>query len=345
MQTLKLTNSKQDIKTAGKLLKDGELVAIPTETVYGLAADALNGEAVANIFKAKGRPMDNPLIVHIADLSQVDDLVAFVPPVLEDLAKAFWPGPLTVILEKSDLIPDEVSAGLDTVAIRMPSHPVARAIIKAAGTPLAAPSANTSGMPSPTTAAHVLHDMDGKISAVVDGGPCEVGVESTVLTLCTRVPRILRPGRVTPEDLFDVLGDVDVDDAVLGQLAEGAVAASPGMKYKHYAPKAEVYIVDGSAEGFAKYVNEKVAERAADEAAVAALVFDGEESLVNCVTLPFGAEDDSLGQAEHLFDDLRRADELGVSDIYVRCPSAEGVGLAVMNRLLRAAEFRIINVD
>ncbi len=345
MHTLELTNSKQDIQTAGKLLKDGELVAIPTETVYGLAADALNGEAVANIFKAKGRPMDNPLIVHIADLSQVDDLVAFVPPVLEDLAKAFWPGPLTVIMEKSDLIPDEVSAGLDTVAIRMPSHPVARAIIKAAGTPLAAPSANTSGMPSPTTAAHVLHDMDGKISAVVDGGPCEVGVESTVLTLCTRVPRILRPGRVTPEDLFDVLGEVEVDDAVLGQLAEGAVAASPGMKYKHYSPKAEVYIVDGSAEGFAKYVNEKVVERAADEAAVAALVFDGEESLVNCVTLPFGAEDDSLGQAEHLFDDLRRADELGVSDIYVRCPSAEGVGLAVMNRLLRAAEFRIINVD
>ena len=231
MHTLELTNSKQDIQTAGKLLKDGELVAIPTETVYGLAADALNGEAVANIFKAKGRPMDNPLIVHIADLSQVDDLVAFVPPVLEDLAKAFWPGPLTVIMEKSDLIPDEVSAGLDTVAIRMPSHPDARAIIKAAGTPLAAPSANTSGMPSPTTAAHVLHDMDGKIAAVVDGGPCEVGVESTVLTLCTRVPRILRPGRVTPEDLFDVLGEVDVDDAVLGQLAEGAVAASPGMKY------------------------------------------------------------------------------------------------------------------
>ena len=345
MTTKLLNNTKQDIATAGKLLKDGELVAIPTETVYGLAADALNGEAVANIFKAKGRPMDNPLIVHIADLSQVDDLVAFVPPVLEDLAKAFWPGPLTVILEKSDLIPDEVSAGLDTVAIRMPSHPDARAIIKAAGTPLAAPSANTSGMPSPTTAAHVLHDMDGKIAAVVDGGPCEVGVESTVLTLCTRVPRILRPGRVTPEDLFDVLGDVDVDDAVLGQLAEGAVAASPGMKYKHYSPKAEVYIVDGSAEGFAKYVNEKVAERAAEEAAVAALVFDGEEDLVNCVTLPFGAEDDSLGQAEHLFDDLRRADELGVSDIYVRCPSAEGVGLAVMNRLLRAAEFRIINVD
>lgn len=172
-----------------------------------------------------------------------------------------------------------------------------------------------------------------------------MGVESTVLTLCTRVPRILRPGRVTPEDLFDVLGEVDVDDAVLGQLAEGAVAASPGMKYKHYSPKAEVYIVDGTKEGFANFVNDKVAERAAEEAAVAALVFDGEEDLVHCVTLPFGAEDDPLGQAEHLFDDLRRADELGVSDIYVRCPSAEGVGLAVMNRLLRAAEFRIIEVD
>ena len=227
----------------------------------------------------------------------------------------------------------------------MPSHPDARAIIKAAGTPLAAPSANTSGMPSPTTAAHVMHDMDGRIAAVVDGGACEVGVESTVLTLCTRVPRILRPGRVTPEDLFDVLGEVDVDDAVLGQLAEGAVAASPGMKYKHYSPNAEVYIVDGTKEGFANFVNDKVAERAAEEAAVAALVFDGEEDLVHCVTLPFGAEDDPLGQAEHLFDDLRRADELGVSDIYVRCPSAEGVGLAVMNRLLRAAEFRIIQVD
>lgn len=345
MKTLHLSHSKQDIATAGKLLKKGELVAIPTETVYGLAADALNGPAVANIFQAKGRPMDNPLIVHVSELSQVDDLVAFVPPVLEDLAKAFWPGPLTVIMEKSGLIPDEVSAGLDTVAVRMPSHPDARAIIQAAGTPLAAPSANTSGMPSPTTAAHVIHDMEGKIAAVVDGGPCEVGVESTVITLCTRVPRILRPGRVTPEELAEVLGEVEVDDAVLAQLAEGAVAASPGMKYKHYSPKAEVYIVDGSAKGFADYVNAKAAERAANGGTVAALVFTGEEHLMDCLTLPFGAEEDSLSQASHLFDDLRHADELGVTDIYVRCPSAEGVGLAVMNRLLRSAEFRVIETD
>lgn len=345
MKTLHLTNSKQDIETAGKLLREGELVAIPTETVYGLAADALNGDAVRRIFEAKGRPGDNPLIVHVASLAEVDDLVAFVPPVLKDLADAFWPGPLTVILEKSDLVPEEVTAGLDTVAIRMPSHKDARAIIRAAGRPLAAPSANTSGMPSPTTAAHVLHDMDGKIAAVVDGGPSEVGVESTVLTLCTRVPRILRPGRVTPEDLFAVLGDVDIDDAVLGQLAEGAVAASPGMKYKHYSPKAEVYIIRGSAEGFAQYVNDRVTALAENEQAVAALVFDGEESLVRCVTLPFGKEDDPLGQAEHLFDDLRRADDLGASEVYVRCPVDEGVGLAVLNRLLRAAEFRIIQVE
>ena len=338
MKTERLTNSKQDIKRAGDLLKAGELVAIPTETVYGLAADALNGAAVSKIFEAKGRPGDNPLIVHIAKLEDIEDLVAFVPPVLEDLAKAFWPGPLTVILEKSDLVPDEVTAGLDTVAIRMPSHKDARAIIRAAGTPLAAPSANTSGMPSPTTAEHVLHDMDGKIAAVVDGGPCEVGVESTVLTLCTRVPRILRPGRVTPDDLFEVLGEVELDDAVLAQLAEGAVAASPGMKYKHYSPNAEVYILKGPASGFAEYVNARPADT------TAALVFDGEEEMVSCRTLPFGSADDALAQAEHLFDDLRRADALGVKEIYVRYPSEEGVGLAVLNRLLRAAEFRIIEV-
>ena len=338
MKTLRLTNAAPDIRTAGELLKQGELVAIPTETVYGLAADALNGAAVENIFRAKGRPQDNPLIVHIADLSQVEDLTAFVPPVLQDLADAFWPGPLTVVLEKSDLIPDEVSAGLDTVAIRMPSHKDARAIIRAAGTPLAAPSANTSGMPSPTTAEHVLHDLDGKIAAVVDGGPCEVGVESTVLSLCTRVPRVLRPGKVTPDELFEVLGQVEVDEAVLGRLADDAVAASPGMKYKHYSPKAEVYLLNGSAKGFAEYVNARPAEE------TAALVFDGEEDLVRCRTLPFGAEGDPAGQAEHLFDDLRQADDWGVKEIYVRCPSDEGMGLAVLNRLLRAAEYRVIEV-
>lgn len=336
METKRLNREQADI--AGAILRNGGLVAIPTETVYGLAADAYNGDAVARIFAAKGRPMDNPLIVHISKLSQLEELVAYVPSALYDLADAFWPGPLTIILPKSERIPDEVSAGLDTVAVRMPSHPVARAVIDAAGTPLAAPSANTSGKPSPTTAEHVRDDLDGRIDAIVDGGPCEVGVESTVLTLCGRVPRILRPGRVTPDDLSEVLGEVEVDDAVLGQLKEGQVAASPGMKYKHYSPNAEVYIVRGPIDRFADFVN------AQDPDSTLALVFTGEEDAVHCRTLPFGEKDDELAHAVYLFDDLRRADDLGVKNVYVRCPSYDGVGLAVMNRLLRAAEFRFIDV-
>lgn len=332
--------SPGDAEVAGEILRRGGLVAIPTETVYGLAANALNGEAVANIFKAKGRPMYNPLIVHITELEQLEDqdLVAYVPSAVYDLAEAYWPGPLTIIMEKGSAIPDEVSAGLDTVAIRMPSHPVARSIIKAAGVPLAAPSANTSGLPSPTTAAHVAEDMDGKIDAIVDGGPCSVGVESTVVTLCTETPRILRPGGVTPEMLEEVLGDVDIDQAVLGKLKEGERAASPGMKYKHYSPKAEVYIVRGSLSQFAEFVNAK------DPETTCALVFDGEEESIRCKTLPFGAEGDESAQANRLFYDLRTCDDLGIKNIYVRCPSSEGVGLAVMNRLLRAAEYRFIDL-
>ncbi len=326
-------------KRAGEILRNGGIVAIPTETVYGLAANALDGAAVAKVFQAKGRPMDNPLIVHITDLAALDDLAAYVPSSVYDLADAFWPGPLTIILEKSGLIPDEVSAGLDTVAIRMPSHPVARDIIKAAGVPLAAPSANTSGKPSPTTAQHVLDDMDGKIDAVVDGGPCSVGVESTVITLATRRPRVLRPGRVTPEELSAVLGeDVDIDDAVLNDLKEGQVAASPGMKYKHYSPNANVAIVTGSLEAFADYVNQQ------DPDTTAALVFDGEEHLLHCTCLPFGKEGDELAHANRLFAELRKCDDLGMKNVYVRCPGNSGVGLAVMNRLLRAAAFEIIKL-
>lgn len=329
----------EDAKEAGKILKNGGLVAIPTETVYGLAANALDGKAVSYIFEAKGRPMDNPLIVHIAELAELDDLVAYVPSTVYDLADAFWPGPLTIILDKSELIPDEVSAGLDTVAIRMPSHPVARSIIKAAGVPLAAPSANTSGKPSPTTAQHVLDDMDGKIDAIVDGGSCAVGVESTVITLATRRPRLLRPGKVTPEELSDVLGEeIDIDPAVLAELQEGQVAASPGMKYKHYSPSANVVIVTGSLEDFAEYVNGK------DPATTAALVFDGEEDKLHCTCLPFGKEGDELAHANTLFSHLRKCDDLGIKEVYVRCPSSEGVGLAVMNRLLRAAAFEVVDL-
>ena len=223
----------ENIARAAKLLAAGEVVAVPTETVYGLAANAYDEAAVRKIFSAKGRPQDNPLIVHIADFRDIYALVSQVPAAAKKLADAFWPGPLTVILPKSDKIPDAVSAGLATVAVRYPAHPVAQAVIQACGVPLAAPSANRSGSPSPTNAKYVLDDMDGRIPLILDGGGSQVGVESTVVTLATEVPRVLRPGGVTVEQLREVLGEVEVDDAVLHQLKAGETAASPGMKYKH----------------------------------------------------------------------------------------------------------------
>ena len=265
-------NSSSDpgVKKAAGLLKKGEVVAIPTETVYGLAANAFDEKAVEKIFAAKGRPSDNPLIVHISELSQWAELVESIPENALALARAFWPGPLTIILKKSSLIPLRTSGGLDTVGVRMPLHPTARAIISAAGVPLAAPSANNSGKPSTTTAEHCLHDLDGKIPLIIDSGECSVGVESTVVTLVPKVPRVLRPGGISPEMLADVLGEVEVDDAVLSKLADGAVAASPGMKYKHYSPNAKVSIVKGSFESFKTFVE------AQKEKDVLALVFEGE---------------------------------------------------------------------
>ena len=338
MKTELLSTSEADIEKAGRILADGGLVGMQTETVYGLAANALNGAAVADIFKAKGRPMDNPLIVHIQDIDEWTPLVSSLPQEALDLAEAYWPGPRTIILPRSDLIPHEVSAGLPTVAVRMPSHLVARAIIRSAGVPLAAPSANTSGKPSPTTAAHVMHDMEGKIAAVVDGGPCGVGVESTVITLAEDKPKLLRPGRITPAMLEAVLGPIEIHHAVLGQLEQGEEAASPGMKYKHYSPNANVAVVTGSIEKFAEFVNSK------DPNTTAALVFDGEEKYLNCTTLPFGKMNDELAHASTLFADLRKCDDLGFKEVYVRCPSSEGVGLAVMNRLLRAAAYEVIDL-
>ena len=235
LKTLLLDNTDENISKAAEILKNGGLVGLPTETVYGLSANALDGKAVAKIFAAKGRPADNPLIVHIADFSDIErfNLVREIPESVKLLAENFWPGPLTMIMKKSDVIPDEVSAGLDTVAIRFPSHPTAQKIIKAAGLPLAAPSANLSGSPSPTTALHVMSDLNGKIDAVVDGGMSDVGLESTVITLAEKTPRVLRPGGITLEQLRSVLGKVELDNAVLHQLEKGAKVSSPGMKYKH----------------------------------------------------------------------------------------------------------------
>lgn len=334
-------SSKDDLclERAGEILKNGGLVAIPTETVYGLAANALDGEAVKKIYLAKGRPSDNPLIVHISDLSQWEPLVKKIPQNALRLAEKYWPGPLTIILPKSDLIPPEVSGRLETVAVRMPSNEIARAVIEKAGVPLAAPSANTSGKPSPTNARYVKEDLDGKIEMIIDGGECGVGVESTVITLAEKVPKLLRPGAITPEMLEEVLGKIEIDSAVYEKLAENAVAASPGMKYKHYSPKASVVIVKGEFESYKKFVTENADEN------TAVLCFEEEaEKLDGFKTITYGKKNDSFSQASRIFDALRQVDEAGAKTVYARFPEMSGMGLAVFNRLVRAAAFNIIEV-
>lgn len=322
------------IRRAAALLRAGELVAFPTETVYGLGADALNGAAAARIFAAKGRPADNPLIAHIAGESGLAGLIALEPcACARALMRAFWPGPMTLIFPKSPRVPREVTAGLDTVAVRMPSHPVARALIRAAQTPIAAPSANRSGRPSPTTAAHVLEDMEGRIPLILDGGPCEVGLESTVVDVTGARPRILRPGGVTLEMLEGVVGDVDVDEGVLHQLQAGSQARSPGMKYKHYAPKGEVTIVTGP--------------RAAQEIARLYDAADGRAAILAFSQADYGARrvyrlKNAPGE---LFAALRQLDEDGMETIYAEDVPTTGVGLAVMNRLMRAAAFRVVEAQ
>lgn len=328
---------KQAVQTAAKLLRSGEVVAVPTETVYGLAANAFDETAVLKIFEAKGRPQDNPLIVHIAYVQELFDLVKHVPTAALRLAERFWPGPLTIILPKKDCISSAVSGGLDTVAVRMPSHKSANAVIRAAGVPLAAPSANISGFPSPTDVRHVADDMTGRIAAVCDGGICDFGVESTVLTLATDIPCILRPGSVTKEQLEEVLGEVQIDAAVLRPLEKGKTAASPGMKYRHYAPKASISVVCGDAESFRKYV----AKHASDGDHILCFEEDAPLCTLPCVT--FGREDDPFSQTRRLFDALRELDEKGAQKVWARDPSPKGVGLAVCNRLYRAAGFSFVN--
>lgn len=332
-----IEKQSDEIKEAAQLIKNGETVAFPTETVYGLGADALNGEAVKKIFEAKGRPQDNPLIVHITETEELFPLVREVTDGAKRLAEKYWPGPLTIILPKSDIIPDEVSAGLDTVAVRCPSHPVARAFLKACGVPVAAPSANISGFPSPTAFQYVCDDMNTRIPAMIDGGDCDFGIESTVVTLASDPPRLLRPGAVTLEQLEEILGYVYVDPAVLNPLADGVKAASPGMKYKHYAPKAEISIVYGNLREFVDYIKNHPND------ADTVLCFEGEEDKIplECVTM--GEKDEPLTQSRRLFDALRELDALGARRVFARSPSEKGVGLGVCNRLYRSAAFRFLN--
>jgi L-threonylcarbamoyladenylate synthase len=327
------TDKKYALEEAKRLILGGEVVAVPTETVYGLAANAFDEIAVGKIFEAKGRPQDNPLIVHISEIGQLDDLVEEIPEAVKKLAEEYWPGPLTMIMKKSEKIPGAVSAGLDTVAVRMPKSEYAREIISECSVPLAAPSANLSGSPSPTKASYVLEDMNGRIPLIIDGGECEIGVESTVISFVGEKPRLLRPGGITLEMLESVIGEVELDNAVLNKLGENEKAHSPGMKYKHYAPKADITVVKGSLGEFLEYVR--------DKGEFFALCFDGEEKYFENA-LSYGKENDGSSQAKRLFDALRELDENGAKTVYARCPDIKGLGLAVYNRLIRSAGFKIV---
>lgn len=325
---------RESVREAAELLERSELVAIPTETVYGLAANALNENAVKKIFLAKGRPQDNPLIVHISSMKMLPPLVREIPDIAKALAERFWGGPLTMIFPKSDKIPSVTSGGLDTVAVRMPASEAAREIIRKCGFPLAAPSANLSGKPSPTTARHVFEDMNGKISLIIDGGECAVGVESTVICFKGDKIHILRPGGITAEMLSE-FGAVEVDKAVTAQLEKNERVLSPGMKYRHYSPKADVYVVNAHGRAFKEYC----AKRARYENDLIAL---GAGVAERGVFLDYGSTPEI--QAQRLFALLRRADDLGAKTVLVEMPEQSGMGLAVYNRLLRAAGFKIIEM-
>lgn len=339
METL-LLNAKEngDIEKAAEILKNGGLVAIPTETVYGLAANAFDAKACADIFRAKGRPGDNPLIVHICNMEMLGDIVSGIPEGAKLLAEKFWPGPLTMIMKKSDKIPDVTSANLPSVAVRFPSHPVARAIIEKAGLPLAAPSANLSGSPSPTSFEHCVHDLMGRVEGIIDGGNSSVGVESTIISFAGEKPVLLRPGYVTYEQLCETLGEVEISHAVLEKLEEGEKVLSPGMKYKHYAPKAKVKLIKASSEDYVEYVNSNA------QKGVFALCFDEEAEKLCVSTVTYGSEFSDEQQAEHIFDALRIIDESGAELVFAHSPKVSGIGLAVYNRLIRAAGFDVIEL-
>ena len=354
----------RDLDRAAEIIRSGGLVGIPTETVYGLGADGLNPVAVRSIFQAKGRPQDNPLILHIADATWLEWYCEDIPETAWRLAKRFWPGPLTMILKckrrtPEDLeelkrgpvcsathfgprvVPDVVTAGLDTVGMRCPAHSICRAVIKAAGRPIAAPSGNLSGRPSPTTARHMLDDMDGRVDAILDGGDCQVGVESTIVDLTCTPPRLLRPGGVPLEELWDVLDDIEVDDAVIRPLEEGEKPKAPGMKYRHYAPRAPVTVIMGDCLRSAEYILEHISDNYWD----GVICFNEyahwfQEHPVE----QLGGARDSWEQARRLFRALRAMDEAGVKRIWAQCPDTSGMGLAVVNRLSKAAGFHIIQV-
>ena len=335
--------SKAALLRAAEILRSGGLVVFPTETVYGLGGNALNPSAASAIYFAKGRPSDNPLIVHIAHPDEASS-VARTCPLYHTLSDAFWPGPLTVILQKLPIVPQEVTAGLDTVAIRCPSHPVARALIRAAGIPIAAPSANLSGSPSPTCFEHVYHDLNGRVDAILDGGACEVGVESTIVKIEEDESlTLLRPGAITLEMLKGITSHVKVADAVLHQMKENDVVLSPGMKYRHYAPSAPLTLLEGSILQKCRYIsgqNGKKAFICYREELMAA-----KKQLPECSLFDIGEKEDRSEQAKRLFALLRDIDQLSFDHIYAPLPSTDGMGMALYNRMIRAASHNVIDLD
>jgi len=332
-------NTPEQISEAAQAIRDGKLVAMPTETVYGLAANALDEDAVLSVFSAKKRPADNPLIVHIAEPSDMEKY-AYPNEWAYRLTKEFWPGPLTVILPKKQIIPAAVSAGLDSVALRCPAHLVARELIRVSGCPIAAPSANLSGKPSGTTAEHVLADFNDSIAGVIDGGPCACGLESTVVSLLGEHPVLLRPGFVTPEQIREILPSLTVAKAVEEELNAGDKVLSPGLAHTHYAPSSEATGLLGTADAAAEYI-----ERNRPNGPVAVMCFTGEESLFQVEkTVSYGRRGNAEEQGEKLFEVLRLLDEDQWSAIYINAEYAPGVGLAVYNRLLRSCGFRMIRV-
>ncbi len=331
---------EDQITAAADILRQGGLVAIPTETVYGLGANALDETAVHKIFEAKGRPQDNPLIIHVPGPQWLPRYCEDVPPLAYTLARKFWPGPLTMILKRKKVVPDATTAGLDTVGVRCPDHQVTLAIIREAGVPIAAPSANTSGRPSCTCAADCLEDMEGKIDAVVDGGPCQVGVESTIVDLTCDPPRLLRPGGMPLEALEEVVGPLTVDKAVTEPLKDGEQPKAPGMKYRHYAPKAPVTVVTGPAEASARTIEQLA------KPGDGVICFDEFADRFDLQTVEcLGPSRDKRIQAQRVFDALRAFDSKDVQQIYAQCPDSQGLGLAIGNRLKKAAGFKTVAAD
>ena len=339
MNTLYL--SATDAKTpaiAAELIQKGELVAIPTETVYGLGANGLDEAAVAKIFEAKGRPQDNPLILHIWGSEQMELLCHDIPQAAYDLAEKFWPGPLTIVLPARDLVPKRTTGGLATVAVRCPDNEVTREIIRLSGVPIAAPSANISGKPSTTTAEHVRHDHDGRIAAIVDGGSCRVGVESTIVDLTGDTPRLLRPGGIGPEELYEVIGEFIIDKAVTHSVDKDEVVKAPGMKYRHYAPDCQVLIVDGDLIAAEHYIRQHF------QPGNRVLCFQEElDAFSDFAPLAYGREDNTDTLLAGLFAALRELDDPSIGTVFARCPRGSGKALAVQNRLGKAAAFQHVN--